>query len=225
MLAYLRRHYIGLLALFVALGGTSYAAVRLPRDSVGSAQIRAGAVGESKLAKGVRSKLAKPGPKGARGAAGPAGSAGPKGDPGTPGAKGDAGPQGIPGPTSVGVGGLNLTATPASTSNVGTAASVTLTQPGKVLVLVTGTFRTTCGSGGACERIFSAQVGGTTVPGVAGSVEADASQSTTATLNLAGVLTNVPAGTHTVTLRVASSGPVAGQSTMSDTRIVALAVG
>src|SRR5205814_670105 len=34
-------------ALFVALGGTSYAALKLPRNSVGSAQIRTGAVHSS----------------------------------------------------------------------------------------------------------------------------------------------------------------------------------
>src|SRR4051812_35814909 len=38
-----------LLALFVALGGTGYAAVTLPRNSVGSAQIRSHAVGSSEL--------------------------------------------------------------------------------------------------------------------------------------------------------------------------------
>lgn len=38
-----------LLALFIALGGTSYAALSLPRNSVGSPQIRARAVGPSEL--------------------------------------------------------------------------------------------------------------------------------------------------------------------------------
>src|SRR3954466_12277303 len=37
------------LALFIALGGTSYAALKLPRNSVGSSQIRASAVGPSEL--------------------------------------------------------------------------------------------------------------------------------------------------------------------------------
>ena len=76
MLAYLRRHHIGLLALFIALGGTSYAAAKLPRNSVGSQQIRSGAVTQSKLEKSVRAKLSKttvPGPAGATGA-------GPKGE-------------------------------------------------------------------------------------------------------------------------------------------------
>jgi hypothetical protein len=36
-------------ALFVALGGTGYAAITLPRDSVGSEQIRPKAVGNSEL--------------------------------------------------------------------------------------------------------------------------------------------------------------------------------
>src|SRR4051812_23701084 len=44
------------LALFLALGGTSYA-LTLPRDSVGSKQIRTGAVGTSELRSGaVRSR-------------------------------------------------------------------------------------------------------------------------------------------------------------------------
>ena len=44
-------------AVFVALGGTSYAVTALPRDSVGSRQIRSGAVGPAELRSGaVRSK-------------------------------------------------------------------------------------------------------------------------------------------------------------------------
>jgi hypothetical protein len=41
------------LALFIALGGTGYAAIKLPRNSVGSAQIRARAVGSSELRSGA----------------------------------------------------------------------------------------------------------------------------------------------------------------------------
>jgi hypothetical protein len=39
-----------MLALFVALGGTSYAAATLPNNSVGKSQIRSGAVGKSEIA-------------------------------------------------------------------------------------------------------------------------------------------------------------------------------
>jgi hypothetical protein len=41
------------LALFLALGGTGYAALRLPRNSVGSAQLRTHAVGTLKIAPGA----------------------------------------------------------------------------------------------------------------------------------------------------------------------------
>jgi hypothetical protein len=51
-LRYLRRHHIGLLALFIALGGTSYAAVKLPRNSVGTTQLKKNAVISSKVKDG-----------------------------------------------------------------------------------------------------------------------------------------------------------------------------
>lgn len=47
---FLRHNAVALLALAVALGGTSYAAVKLPRASVGTAQLRADAVTKAKLA-------------------------------------------------------------------------------------------------------------------------------------------------------------------------------
>jgi hypothetical protein len=99
-LARLRRHLspalvVSCLALLVALGGTGYAAIALPPGSVGTKQLKNGAVVASKVK--PRSLLArnfKPGqlPRGARGAQGLAGAAGPQG-PGGPqgpaGAKGD----------------------------------------------------------------------------------------------------------------------------------------
>jgi hypothetical protein len=72
---------VATLALFIALGGTGYAAVKLPRNSVGSTQIKSGAVHTPEIADrtirlgdislGARSSL--------RGQAGPAGPAGPAG--------------------------------------------------------------------------------------------------------------------------------------------------
>lgn len=54
---YIRRHHIALLALFVALGGTSYAAVSLPKGSVGTDQLRQGAATTLKIApKAITSK-------------------------------------------------------------------------------------------------------------------------------------------------------------------------
>lgn len=44
---------IALVALFVALGGVGYTAVKLPKNSVGRAQLRPAAVTEAKLARGA----------------------------------------------------------------------------------------------------------------------------------------------------------------------------
>jgi hypothetical protein len=46
----LKSQSIGVAALFVALGGTGYAAISIPRNSVGSRQLRNGAVTDVKLA-------------------------------------------------------------------------------------------------------------------------------------------------------------------------------
>jgi hypothetical protein len=93
----LRKHVspsmaVALIALFVALSGGAYAALTLPRNSVGAAQLKRGSVTASKVRNGTLTKadfkrgtLLK-GATGARGAAGPAGSAG------TPGATGARGP-------------------------------------------------------------------------------------------------------------------------------------
>ena len=44
VLGYVRRNHLALVALFIALGGTSYAALTLPRNSVGAAEIKRAAV-------------------------------------------------------------------------------------------------------------------------------------------------------------------------------------
>jgi hypothetical protein len=108
-LGYVRRHHVGLLALMFALGGTSYAAVRLPSRSVGTVQLQNGAVTRAKLRLNAvsspqvenHSLLAqdfKPsqlphgvtGPKGDPGAVGPQGASGPQGPVGPSGPKGDS---------------------------------------------------------------------------------------------------------------------------------------
>lgn len=73
------------LALFLALGGTSaYAVTSLAHNSVGSAQIRRGAVRSSEIKNGAvhLADLAKTTTKSLRGAQGPQGPAGPAGAPG-----------------------------------------------------------------------------------------------------------------------------------------------
>jgi hypothetical protein len=71
--SYFSRHHLALLALFVALGGTSFAAgnALLPRNSVGTKQVVNGSLQTSDLSKTARAVL-----KGSRGARGPAGPPG-----------------------------------------------------------------------------------------------------------------------------------------------------
>jgi hypothetical protein len=71
------------IAVFIALGGAGYAAVKLPKSSVGARQLKKGAVTPAKLSKASKNTL--------RGRTGPRGPAGPKGDSG---AAGQPGPQG-----------------------------------------------------------------------------------------------------------------------------------
>jgi hypothetical protein len=52
LLAHVRGQAVAYLALFIALGGTSYAALSLPANSVGTKQIRNGAVTTKKIANG-----------------------------------------------------------------------------------------------------------------------------------------------------------------------------
>jgi hypothetical protein len=70
------------LALFIALGGSSYAAITLPRNSVGAKQIRTNAVGSNEIRNGTvatrdLSRRARAALRGQQGPAGPAGPAGP----------------------------------------------------------------------------------------------------------------------------------------------------
>jgi hypothetical protein len=83
---------VALLSLTVALGGTSYAAIKLPKNSVGSKQIKKNAVTGSKVKDGSlfsNDFAAGQLPRGAKGDGGPQGPAG------------GQGPQGPPGPSNV----------------------------------------------------------------------------------------------------------------------------
>lgn len=77
---------VACLALFIALGGASYAAFKLPKNSVGTKQLKNGAVTAAKVKPGsLLAKDFKKGqlPVGAKGATGPQGVAGPQGPAGT----------------------------------------------------------------------------------------------------------------------------------------------
>jgi hypothetical protein len=86
---------VAYMALFIALGGTSYAAVKLPKNSVGSTQIKANAVSSGKVKNGSLRKSdfkASDLPVGPQGLQGPQGLKGDKGEQGLQGVPGNVGP-------------------------------------------------------------------------------------------------------------------------------------
>jgi collagen triple helix repeat protein len=136
-LGFIRGNAIGLIALFVALGGTTYAATALPRNSVGSSQVINGSLKKADLSgkavsalKGNKGTQGTPGPQGARGATGPAGTrgskgaTGAKGPTGLQGVQGVQGVQGIAGPTNAYTNYGTLTSISVGTTQ--TVSSVTL---------------------------------------------------------------------------------------------------
>jgi len=89
LVRYVARHHLALLALFLALGGTSYAAMRLPANSVTTREVK----NHSLLGKDLkRGQLV--GARGRRGSPGPRGETGSKGATGAQGQKGTTGPSG-----------------------------------------------------------------------------------------------------------------------------------
>jgi hypothetical protein len=101
---------VSTIALFVVLGGGAYAAVTLPKNSVGTKQLKKSAVTSVKvkdrsllatdfkagqIPAGAKGDTGAAGVKGDTGATGPAGA---KGDAGAAGAKGDKGDTGLTGP-------------------------------------------------------------------------------------------------------------------------------
>ena len=106
---------IALLALVIAIAGAGYAVVALPRNSVGTPQIKNAAVNSAKVKdKSLLARDFKPGqlPRGAQGDEGPPG---PVGATGPTGAQGPAGPEGPAGPQ----GATGAQGTPGATGAIG----------------------------------------------------------------------------------------------------------
>jgi hypothetical protein len=193
MLTHLRHNVVAYLALFVALSGTSYAAVTLAKDSVTAKQIKAGSVrtdevkDKSLQARDFKSGELPAGPQGPQGATGPAGP--------SYGFQGTTPPAFMP-PT-----------------NANFSASVTnlqLPTAGKVYVYAHISFKGTCSSGGVVIGLLA---GGVPVPGTGRGLP----NNTTITLDLRGITaTSVPAGMQTVTLVAGCSD---GVSPVSNTQL------
>jgi hypothetical protein len=150
---------IATLALFVALGGSSYAAVQLSRGSVKTKHLAAGAVTGAKVknrslrARDFRVGQLPAGPQGAQGAPGPQG---PQGDQGSPGMAG------IPGPTQ-GASSAGASAAPSPTfENAHVSLPVNAARAGRLLVYGKGSLNVSCSAGLPRTGLY---VDGVAVPG------------------------------------------------------------
>ena len=168
---------VACLALLIALGGTSVAAVTaIPRNSVGTPQLRAQAVTGAKVKNGTIATAdvrdgtltaadflagqVPSGPQGPKGDPGPQGNTGPQGDPG---ATGERGPSGV----VMGAGAIGGGATPTSTTAFfGATAPATVSHPSqRVLVIANATFGASGGTAAALNLfICYQQPGGPVTP-------------------------------------------------------------
>ena len=171
---------ISLVALFVALGGTGYAAIVLaPRNSVNSASVVNGSLQKVDLSQkavaALKGNRGARGAQGAAGAAGVAGSAGTAGATGPAGAVGPSGPQGATGPAGptdlskfgrvhyATAGGANGIPAEEEASTTVASATITIAGTSNQWVLVQGTlsWRANNNNTCVCTSIASLQEHGT----------------------------------------------------------------
>jgi hypothetical protein len=223
--AHMRANIIGYLALFVALGGSSYAVVGLKPKSVTSAALATRAVTHAKLARNsVTSLNVAPGSlRGSDFKPGNLGASGLKGPKGDTGAAGAAGPQGLPGGAAVG-------ARPRFSGSVsapkGASTSIPLTgntwtQVANELDLLTGSMTVQIPS--SCTGSFGNALvlnvdGNATTFAVAPT--APASGTVTLPFNVGTLTESSQATPHTVTASLANSCTKDGENfTVSDVKL------
>lgn len=215
-IGHLRSNAVAYLALFIALSSTSYAAIKIPNNSVGPKQIKKNAVDGTKvkdktlLLGDFKPGQLQNGPQGDKGDTGPQGVQGQQGQQGQ---KGDDGP---PGTGSV----------QAQVFNDGSdTAQLKPAEPPDALILRTTSFTTTAANttivvsgsvqvqlncqngGGTCVYVPGVYVDGAAVPGTR-DLSNSIPQNTTGTDTIPtnGVRANVGPGTHNLQVRLKQSG-------------------
>lgn len=220
---HVRQQFVGYVALFIALGGVSYAAVALPINSVGSKQIKRGAVKSSDLGKSavttgkvkngsLLSADFKPGQL-------PAGATGPQGATGDTGLTGPKGDKGDVGPTT-GFPGSNTEFAPSTTPDITmTTRTFTLPSAGSLYLHSTGNAYIGCSG---TQVVMGLYVDGQPVTG--GTVSFP--ELVWTSVNLTAVTGTLSAGSHTVTTRVdCISGGVTPDSGFHQGNITAILLG
>ena len=215
------------IAVFIALGGGAYAAIKLPRNSVGGAQIKNNAVTSPKVKDGSLTKndfKAGQLPAGPQGAPGAPGAPGAKGDTGAQGIQGIQGVQGPPGPTEGTASDYYLINTVSlSTTATLDPSPFTTSRAGRLLVLKFVDAITVQCNGGS-GRLFLL-LDGSRVPGAV--MDNIPSNTTLRGINFTGVTTaSVPAGAHSAAIGLDCDGQSsAGTSTLSAEGVSAVVLG
>ena len=217
---FLRHNTIALLALFLVMGGTSFAAATL----INGSQIKKHSIAKNRLTNKAIKQL-----RGNRGPQGPQGQRGPTGAQGIQGIQGIQGVQGIQGPPGPTAGGVSPGTTPDGTGALCCfqLATITTTTASNLLVMMNlNGFFVSCNSGGSCSAKVGAYLDDASHPIPNAGVILSAGPSSTATANrvVSGIATNVAAGTHTVGIGWTTSGFV-GSSGNGDNRSTVIALG
>ena len=237
VVGHLRRNIVGYAALFVALGGTSYAAATLAPGSVTTRTLANGAVTNSKLARNSvgtadlrdRSLTAADFKAGvlaqaAQGGAGANGASGADGKSGAAGPAGPAGPAGKDGSASVVMtarqNGGSVTA-PAGQSTTVPLTGASWTQAANDLNLITGSMQV--GTPGSCTGSFGNSLtvnvdGKATTFGVAPTTPASTTE--TVPFEVSELMEPGAATPHTITATLSNACTKAGENyTISNVKI------
>ena len=215
-LHHMRRHAVAYLAIFVAMGGTSYAAIKIPNNSVGNKQLKKNAVDATKVGDGKLTTIEfKAGqvPAGQKGPKGDQGDPGATGEPGVRGLKGEQGDKGAPAPGGATVATLNSGTDAARRKPAGppdavvrsqqfttTAASTTVIFRGSILVDIS------CGDATPNANCVPNEIGlfvdGNGIPGslqsFSGFPVPESFSFPGLTLSASGVVAGIGPGTHTL---------------------------
>lgn len=213
---------VALLALLIALGGAGYAAVSLPRNSVGTAQLKTSAVTSAKvrnyslLAKDFRKGQLPRGAAGEDGATGATGPTGPAGAPGPEGPQGATGPPGATGATGLTFG---MAWIDSGSPSTGTCTGVPVNLVSQTIspsttVRVFGTGQTQVSAPGGTVALSVAIVNGASVLGEVTMGPAITAPTTATPMSVSGVLLQtgtsepleLPPGTYDIRFRMTKGG-------------------
>jgi hypothetical protein len=169
------------------------------------------------------------GPTGARGPTGPKGTTGARGPMGPTGPKGPTGTRGATGPT--GPAGAGTAATSIEIFNPGAVASsiasvtITTASAGNILINAKDMGAAiSCSGAGGCTDTWGLYIDGVAIPHTGQQLSAPASGNVSESVVIYGIATSVPAGTHTVELKVSPDANVSAEFFGADQQVEAIAL-